>query len=356
MSDDRTREETSDPTAVATPLSSLSRRAFLNTLGMAGAGGVSFAALLSACNDNTSQGKGGVGNPPNTQRLKAAFTNDDLKNTWCAQGKQVAETWGRWFGVDITWYDGGGSVDQQRRMLSDIASKQWDFVAIQALGVDTLIESVNQLINNGIPVIQMDTVIDSSNTTNITTFLEPDNVYMGEVSSTALFERMGGKGSVIMTQGPLSHTGAQGRAKGFYQALTKYPNIELIAKAPADWDTTVAARQWTNYLSTYKNIGGGFFHNDDMALAAVQVIQKAGRSISVAGIDAMPPAIQAVVNGSMVATVRNPSGRIHWGALVMGILAASGVKNIPKYILADGPVVTQRNGPGLIFMEDQFLL
>lgn len=354
MRDDMTQKETFDPTAIATPLSSLSRRSFLNALGMAGVGGVSFATLLAACNGNASQ-TAGVGNPPNTQRLKAAFTNDDLSNTWCAQGKQVAEAWGKWFGVDITWYDGGGSIDQQRRMLSDIASKQWDFVAIQALGVDTLIDSVNKLISNGIPVIQMDTVIDSSNTTNITTFLEPDNVYMGEVSSMALFEKMGGKGTVIMTQGPLNHTGAQGRAKGFYQALAKYPNIKLIASAPANWDTKMAAHQWEIYLNAYKDIGGGFFHNDDMALAAVPMIHRAGRSIPITGIDAMPLAVQAVIDGSMVATVRNPSGRIHWGALVIGVLASVGVKDIPKYILADGPVVTQKNGPGLIFMENQFL-
>ena len=69
-----------------------------------------------------------------------------------------------------------------------------------------------------------------------------------------------------------------------------------------------------------------------------------------------PGAIQAVIDGKMVATVRNPSGRIHWGALMIGILASTGVKDIPKYILADGPVVTQRNGPGMNFMENQFLL
>ncbi len=93
-----------------------------------------------------------------------------------------------------------------------------------------------------------------------------------------------------------------------------------------------------------------------MALAALQVLKKAGRSIPITGVDAMPPAIQAVINGSMTATVRNPAGRIHWGALLVGILASTGVKGIPKYILADGPIVTQKNGPGLIFMEDQFLL
>ncbi len=228
MRDDMAQAETLNPMNKATPLSSLSRRAFMTNLGMSGAA-ISFSTLLAACNDSTSQVAGGIGNPPNTQRLKAAFTNDDLKNTWCSQGKQVAETWGRWLGVDITWYDGGGFVEQQIKALNDIASKEWSFVAIQALGVDTLIDPVTQLINKGIPVIQMDTAIDSSNSINITTFFEADNVYMGEVSSTALFEKMGGKGTVIMTQGPLSHTGAQGRTRGFYQALAKYPNIEVLS-------------------------------------------------------------------------------------------------------------------------------
>src|SRR5450631_3710941 len=237
---DIAQEESLHPINEATSSRSLPRRAFITGLGIAGA---SFSTLLAACNDSAT---GGVGKPPNARRLKAAFTNDDLTNTWCAQGKRVAEAWGSWFGVDITWYDGGGTVEQQIQALADIASKQWSFVAIQALGVDTLIDSVTQLLDKGIPVIQMDTEIDSSHSINITTFLEPDNVYMGETSSTALFEKMGGKGKVIMTQGPLSHTGAQGRTRGFYQALAKYPNIELIAKDPADWDVEKAAQLWEN--------------------------------------------------------------------------------------------------------------
>jgi len=332
----------------------VSRRGFLGT---AAGTGLSLTALLAACSNSTTPAQGAsIGNPPNTKRLKAAFTNNNLTSTWCAQGKQVAETWGKWFGIDVTWYDGGGSVDQQLKALETIATKKWDFVAIQAVGVDTLVNPVKQLLDSGTAVIQMDTEIDSSHQTPITTFLEPDNIAMGEASATALFQKMGGKGKVIMTQGALGHTGAQGRAKGFMQALAKYPNIELVAKDPADWDVNKAAQLWENYLVKYKDLAGGFFHNDDMALAAAKVIQNAGRTIPIAGVDAMPPAIQAVIGGSMVATVRNPSGRIHWGALVIGLLASTGTKNIPTYILADGPVVTSSNGPGLVFMEDQFLL
>jgi ribose transport system substrate-binding protein len=336
-------------------LENSSRRGFLGGLGTIGAG-VSLSSLVAACGPNPQEQTSGIGIPPNSRQLKAAFTNNSLTATWCAQGKAVAETWGRWFGVDVTWYDGQASIDQQRKALDNIASKKWDFVAIQAVGVDTLIQPVQQLLDNGIPVIQMDTEIDSSNSTNITTFIEPDNVYMGEASATALFERMNGQGKVIMTQGQLGHTGAQGRTKGFYQALAKYPGIELIAKDPADWDVNKTIQLWKGYLARYGDIGGGFFHNDDMALAAAKVIQQAGRTIPISSIDAMPPAIQAVINGTMVTTVRNPSGRIHWGALMIGIQATNGIKDIPNYILADGPIVTQKNGAGLIFMENQFLL
>jgi ribose transport system substrate-binding protein len=359
IGDDMTNEQKTHVTGGNELLSELpghqSRRGFLTSLGAASIG-ISIPALLTACNMNIQDQGSGVGIPPNSHQLKAAFTNNNLGTTWCAQGKQTAETWGKWFGVDVTWYDGGASIDQQRQALDDIASKQWDFVAIQAVSVDTLIQPVQQLLDNGIPVIQMDTEIDSSHSTNITTFLEPDNVFMGQAAATALFEKIGGKGKVIMTQGQLGHTGAQGRTRGFYQAMANYPGIELIAKDPADWDVNKTTNLWEGYLARYKEIDGGFFHNDDMALAAMKVIHNAGRNISISSIDAMPPAIQAVINGSMVTTVRNPSGRIHWGALLIGILAANGTKNIPGYILADGPIVNQQNGAGLIFMENQFLL
>jgi ribose transport system substrate-binding protein len=333
----------------------LSRRGFFRSAAVAGAG-FSLSSLLGACSPGSRGQEHCIGTPPTSRRLKAAFTNDSLAHTWCAQGKQAAETWGRWFGVDITWYDGGASIDQQRKALDDIASKSWDFVAIQANGVDTLIEPVQRLLDKGIPVIQMDTEIDSSHSTDITTFIAPDNVYMGQTAATALFEKMGGQGKVIMTQGQLGHTGAQGRTKGFYLALAKYPGIELIAKDAADWDTNKTMQLWEDYIARYKDIAGGFFHNDDMALAAHNVIRKAGRHILIAGIDAMPPAIEAVMNGLMVATIRNPAGRIHTGAVMVGVLAANGLKDIPKYILADGPLVTQQNGPGLIFLENHALL
>lgn len=291
--------------------------------------------------------------------LKAAMSNAGLGATWCAQGKQTAEQWAKWFNVEITWYDGGLSVDKQRKAIEDMATRKWDFVAIQPFGIGTLVDPVRRMIDAGIPVIQMDTVIaPPEENLPILTFLEPDNIWMGEQVTEALMQAIGGEGKVIMTQGAAGHTGAQGRAKGFENVVAKYPNVEVVARDFADWDVNKVVKLWEDYLVKYPDLKGGMFHNDDMALAAAKVIANQGRAgqIKLVGVDAMPPAVQAVLDGTLVASVRNPSCRIHWGAVHIGWLYANGERNIPSYILADGPVVTQKNAAGLLFMEDKLLV
>jgi ribose transport system substrate-binding protein len=63
----------------------------------------------------------------------------------------------------------------------------------------------------------------------------------------------------------------------------------------------------------------------------------------------------------MHATVRNPSCRIHGGAIVAGVAAVdsgekTGANGIPKSIVTDGPVVTKANAPGMAWMETHFLI
>jgi len=203
----------------------------------------------------------------------------------------------------------------------------------------------------------MDSVI-SKDDIGITSFLEPDNVFMGEIVAETLFASIGGQGNVIHTQGSLGHSGAQKRAEGFMNAVAKFPDINVLAEDIGDWDVNKVARLWEDYLVQFRDIQAGFFHSDDMALAAERVIKNAGRQtdIRLGGIDAMPQAIKSVQDGTLLTSVRNPACRIHWGALLVGAMAANGVEDIPEYILMDGPVITKKNAGGLLFMQEQFLL
>jgi ribose transport system substrate-binding protein len=293
--------------------------------------------------------------------LKAAFSNAGLQATWCAQGKRAAEYWGKLFNVEVTWFDGELSAPKQRAAIDNMASQKWDFVAIQAFGIGTLTAPVNKMIEAGTPVIDMDTLIAPLDQIKVHSFLEPDNEFMGAAVTQSLVDAIGGKGNVVMTQGALGHTGAQGRARGFESVVKKYPGIKVLDTTPADWDVTKVARIWETLLTKYPEIDAAFFHNDDMALAAYNVIQRHNRKILIGGVDAMPPALEAVIDGRMHATVRNPSCRIHGGAIIAGVAAVvngekTGNDGIPKHIITDGPVVTKANAPGMLWMEKHYLI
>ena len=82
--------------------------------------------------------------------LKAAFSNAGLQATWCAQGKQAAESWGKLFNVEVTWFDGQLDAVKQRAAIDNMASQKWDFVAIQAFGIGTLTQPVQKMIAAGV--------------------------------------------------------------------------------------------------------------------------------------------------------------------------------------------------------------
>jgi ribose transport system substrate-binding protein len=144
--------------------------------------------------------------------------------------------------------------------------------------------------------------------------------------------------------------------------IEKYPDIEVLDEQPADWDVTKATRIWDSLLTKHSDISAAFFHNDDMALAAANVMRARGRDkILIGGVDAMPPAIEAVIDGRMHATVRNPSCRIHGGAIIAGVAAVltgekTGEGGIPKHVITDGPVVTKPNAEGMLWMQKHFLI
>src|SRR3954451_16363207 len=225
--------------------------------------------------------------------LKAAFSNAGLQATWCAQGKQAAEFWGKLFNVEVTWFDGQLDAVKQRAAIDNMASQKWDFVAIQAFGIGTLTQPVQKMISAGTPVIDMDTLIAPLDQINVHSFLAPDNEFMGASVTQQIADAMGGEGTIIMTQGALGHSGAQGRAKGFEKIMKNYPKIQVLNTDPADWDVTKVARIWDTHLTKYPVIKAAFFHNDDMALAAANIMKARGRTnILIGGVDAMPPALE----------------------------------------------------------------
>jgi ribose transport system substrate-binding protein len=302
--------------------------------------------------------------PTPAPRLRAAFSHNGLKGSWNARGRDTSQFLGRLLGIDVVNYDGEFDVDKQRKDLDEIAHNQWDFVAIHPAAVNAYVEPVQELIRRGIPVIDMDTrLADDLLGLGVVTFLEPDNLWMGEQVTQAIIDAVESPSQtfeIIHTQGQLTHTGAQGRARGFRKVIERYPGITVLDETPGDWDADKTSKLWDRLLERYPNVRAGFCHNDDMALAALRSVQKAGKQeqVIIGGVDGMQPACAAVERGDLVATAINPTGRIHGGAIWIGyFLATRGkLESVPKFIRMDGGIVNRENAAGYFWLGDHLLI
>lgn len=347
-----------------TALNTISRRGFVG-------GGTAIAAMIAAAGL-----KPGVTHAealanlnllpedlPSTQ-FKAATVEVGAASTWVSHGIETSKFVGSLLGVDVQPFDGQFDAAKQLEALLSIAESEWDFVALHPASSDALLDGTDAVIAKGIPLVVMDTRVVQDPAANMEygflTFIEPDNIYMGATVAEELFKAIDYKGQVIHTRGQLGHTGSQGRYEGFQSVVSKYPDIEVVDETPGEWQTEVVSSLWQDLLQRYPDVVGGFFHSDDMALAAATIIEGADMQdqVTIVGIDGQKNACEAILDGRLHASVINPSGRIHGGSIWAGYLTASGTDRaeagLPKFIRADGGPITASNAEGYIWLHDNY--
>lgn len=336
---------------------SMDRRKFMSTMAMT-AGGLTALSQF--------------GFEPEAQaapkRFKAAYSAIIMAVFWVTKGAETFQHLGKVTGFDFDIYDATADAGKQRSQIDLIASRadEYDVVFIHPAAIGAYTEPVKELISKGVVVVDIDTLlVPDLSTIDILTFTEPDNIFMGRQVTEYLCQKIGYKGNVVHTQGQLTHTGAQGRAKGFRQVVSKYPDIKVIDETPGEWSVDKTRQIWDSLLVKYDKIDGGFFHNDDMALgayAALQAVDRAQDTV-LCGVDAMAPALRQLKKGHIQATVFNPACRVHgyafwaaWFHLVNKVKKS----DIPTFIRCDGPMVTVDSTPeeidSYIWCNEHFLI
>lgn len=156
-----------------------------------------------------------------------------------------------------------------------------------------------------------------------------DGVPQGYDTAKALFEAMGGKGSIVALQGILDNPPAKERWAGLQKALEEYPDITLLDEQTAGWDRTKGQNVTQTFLTKYGDrIDGVWTANDSMALGALEAIKSAGKlgKVPVSGIDGLAEAIENVQKPSLgyVATTQSTAAAQGAYGLAIGYAAATG--------------------------------
>jgi ribose transport system substrate-binding protein len=289
------------------------------------------------------------------QPLKAAYSNNSLRHSWCAQGKDAVDYYAGLMNIEIDWQDQSGDPNEQLAIFNQFAvnASTYDFVGVQPVSIGTLVEPITTLIQAGKPVVAIDTLIaplKQQQEMGVLTFMSCDNIVLAEGVCNALADKIGRKGAVAHVGGDPGHSGAQGRQKGFHNVfdpLVASGDVVIVEDQPANWLADKAASLTQTFLTKYPELVAIFYDNDDMAVPGLKAVQDAGREKTtfVGGLDAMPPAIQLVVDGQLTATARNSANRVHSWSVIAGAWAATvGLDNahgnIPQWLYVDGPIIT----------------
>jgi ribose transport system substrate-binding protein len=118
-----------------------------------------------------------------------------------------------------------------------------------------------------------------------------------------LFEKLAGKGEIVVFEGtPASATSGE-RHNGFLEALKEFPDIKVCASLRGDYLRDVARRVFVEHAAELKGVDAVLSANDYMALGVLDELAARGSSLPlVAGVNAIPEAIAAIEAGRMLAT------------------------------------------------------
>ena len=230
-------------------------------------------------------------------------------------------------------------------------------------GVDLLIISPNQVhsitpvidkaYDKGIPVILFDRKTDSQ---KYTAFIGADNVKVGKTIGEFIAKTLHGEGKVIEIKGLDNSSPAIDRHKGFVQALSKYPDIQLKRTLSGEWTKESGYKSIKSAIADAKDCNIIWGQNDRMAEGAQRAMAEAGvHNVQYVGTDALPSkggGIEAVHNGKLLASYIYPTR----GDMVMQ-LAMKILKKQPfhrdNYL--KGALVTKDNAKVLLLQNEEMM-
>lgn len=290
-------------------------------------------ATTAACGaGDTSQGEDG--------QLRIGVTVYDM-SSFITQGQEGMYAYAKANNIQLLWNSAGGDVATQASQVDQLINQRVDAIIIVPVQADSLGPQMIAAKEAGIPVIAVNTAL--SDTSGLTSSVLPDDVAAGRQEMEMMAEALGGKGNIVILQGPLGSSPELDRTKGIEEVLAKYPDIKVLAKDTANWKRDEAVNKVKNWISSFGDqINGIVAENDDMGLGAVQALAEAGMSgIPVVGIDGIEDGLNAVKNGQFIGSSLQ-HGRVELAAgLAVAMRAALGQPVEKKYTYIMPPITPE---------------
>ena len=300
---------------------------------------------LAACGEQAQQPSGGGapsgGGSSGGDKLSIGATYYTLQTEFCMRMDNAAQKWAAANNVDYVGYDGQNDAATQLQQVETMISNGVDAIILNPQDADACAASVDAAVEAGIPVIGVNTMVNSD---KLTAYVGSQDVSAGEEIMEKMIEHMGTNAfNIVVIEGPMGQSAQLQRWEGINNVLAKNPDIKILDYNTANWVRAEAMTLMETWITTYGDqIDAVIGENDEMALGAREAIKAANMDIPCIGIDGITDAVSAVQNGDMIASdFQDAEGQIT-GALEAAVKVING-ETVEKEIWIPFQMITPDN-------------
>ncbi|MEE8884970.1 MAG: sugar ABC transporter substrate-binding protein [Eubacteriales bacterium] len=215
--------------------------------------------------------------------------------------------------------------EQQISEIEQSIAKGEDAIVLVPADGTGIVPGVKEANEAGIPIIDVNTEIDTSSGAEYVTFVGVDNYTAACEVAETLAEMMDYEGDVIILEGKAGASSSVDIVNGANDTFAKYDGINVVASQTADWSRDEAYTVTTNLLQSNPDCKAIFAANDEMAMGALKSVQAAGKTdILISGLDANDDAKEAVDNGELAVTCDKNGYGQGWCGVMAAVKALNG--------------------------------
>ncbi len=243
--------------------------------------------------------------------------------------------------VEVIVADAKGDSDTQVSQIQDFITQGVDAIIYIPAGATAATVPMRAADDAGIPVVTVDRNPEGAPGD---TFIATDSVAAAEALGDYVIEQTGGEGAVGVIQGQVGTTPEIDRDTGFTKALESSPGLTEVARqASSQWAQDEGFDIATDMLQAHPEITVLFGRADALALGAATAARSAGRDdILVVGFDGDVAGLEAVQDGTLAATITQPTQAMGKLALESAVQLANG-DELPAEQLQEGVLTTADN-------------
>jgi D-xylose transport system substrate-binding protein len=271
------------------------------------------ALVLAACSGGGSGASGTSGGEP--AGSETASGDCTVGVSW---NNYQEERWARWDepaiqealdagGADYVSADAGSSEEQQAADVENLLSQGADVLIILAQSGEAILPSVQAAVDQGVPVIAYDRLIEDPDALYITF----DNVRVGEMEAEAVLNVVS-EGNFVIIKGNSADANADFLRQGYVNAGIpaegeSSDTITIVGETYTDnWDPSLAQTEMEQFLTENNNeVDAVLSENNGMAGGVVAALEAQGLAgqIPVSGQDGDQAALNRVALGTQTVSV-----------------------------------------------------